>query len=147
MSTTTEHSSAVQAAIAASPASTLAREAIDINAFAKDAHGYYLVPPSIHLRAARLRGWPFAIRTASALIHYRSEWAAAMTAVYGTTGLHPSWADADGHPSAEALEKLPGLREAMEDAAQRWETYVDAAERRERTEGGGPYVRWWALNG
>lgn len=147
MNTTHAPLGAVRAAIAASPAATLALDAIGIESFPKDARGYYLVPPSIHLRAARLRGWPFAIRTASALIHYRNEWAAAMTAVYGTTGLHQTWADAEGHPTAEALKKLPGLREAMEDAAQRWETYVDAAERRERTEGGSPYVRWWAQNG
>lgn len=146
MTITTDRPAAFHAALSASPAATLPREQITIHTFAKDEHGYFLVPPSIHLRAARARGWVFAIRVASVLGHHQDAWSAAMTALYGTTGLHATWCDAAGLPTPEALEKLPGLRFAMEDAARRWDRYVEQVERRERTESG-PYARWWAAAG
>lgn len=43
-------------------------------------------------------------------------WAAAMTEAYGPCGLHADWTNADGSPSAEALEKLPGLAFQLEEA-------------------------------
>ena len=144
MTITTDRPAAFHAALAASPAATLPREQITLQAF--DERRHYLAPPSIHLRAAHLRGWTFAIRTASVLAHYQDAWSAAMTALYGTAGLHQSWCDAEGKPTAEALEKLPGLRIAMEAAAQRWDVCVDAIERNERAKGS-PYARWWAALG
>ena len=126
-----------------SPAATLPLEEIDLDSFAKDAHGYYLVPPSMHMRAAAKRGWRFAIRTASALVHYGEEWAAAMAAYYGPVGLHESYCNADDTPTAETIAKFPRVREAMERGAARWDSYLNHVERMERAR---DYSGWWAAH-
>ncbi len=56
-------------------------------------------------------------------------WAAAMTAHFGPTGLHESWCNADGTPSANALAKLPRLAEEMAAASERFTMYIDCYER------------------
>ena len=40
-------------------------------------------------------------------------WAAAMTAHFGPSGIHKSWCNADGTPSAMCLEKCPDVGERM----------------------------------
>jgi hypothetical protein len=52
-------------------------------------------------------------------------WAAALTMVYGPTGMHKDWQDADGRPSAEALAKCPRVSQAMTDAAERTVILLD----------------------
>lgn len=43
-------------------------------------------------------------------------WAAAMTEKYGPTGLHKSWTNADGSPSAEALATFPNIAARQNEA-------------------------------
>lgn len=43
-------------------------------------------------------------------------WASAMTEKYGPTGLHEAWTNPDGSPSAECLEKFPGVVRAIAEA-------------------------------
>jgi hypothetical protein len=67
-------------------------------------------------------------------------WAAAMTAHFGTTGLHKCWQKEDGTPSDEALERLPRLAADMEDARRRVARLVEHYERAEVLAARGAHV-------
>lgn len=64
------------------------------------------------------RSWSLVIALTSGSINIivTSIWASAMTCKYGPTGLHQSYCGADGVPTAEALERFPRVKEAMEEA-------------------------------
>lgn len=56
-------------------------------------------------------------------------WSAAMRCRYGTVGLHKDWTDSTGRPTAECLEKCPGVAGAMEEAAERIPRLIRRLER------------------
>lgn len=109
----------------------------------RDERGYLLTPASVHLRAARAIGWKRAIDIASALGRVETIWAAAMTAQYGPTGLHASYADEDGIPTAEALARFPDVARRMERAAADFDRWVDQLEGEERRSDRGPAGDYW----
>lgn len=82
-------------------------------------------------RKARAQGWRSAIRMCG-ILGWSAEWAAAMTAHFGPTGLHPSWCDANGCPTPETLAECPGVRERMAEAEERWEHLIAWRERDRR---------------
>jgi hypothetical protein len=58
------------------------------------------------------------IKASSRCVYATELWTAAMTAHWGPAGIHKSWTNPDGTPSAECLEKCievaPAMREARE---------------------------------
>ncbi len=51
-------------------------------------------------------------------------WELAMTAVYGPTGIHDSWCDERGRPTAEAMAKLSDVRHAVEGSRERLRSFL-----------------------
>ena len=70
------------------------------------------------MQAVADRSWSLviALTSGSTNIVITSIWASAMTCKYGPISLHESYCDADGVPTAEALERFPLVKEAMEEA-------------------------------
>lgn len=56
-------------------------------------------------------------------------WASALTAHYGPVGIHKDWTDADGRPTAEAMEKNYRIGDAMKAARDRLPYLVDRLDR------------------
>lgn len=72
-------------------------------------------------------------------------WAAAMTAHYGPCGIHQSWCDAEGRPTAEAIEKLPRVAWQMAEAKERIPGLVRCYERHAEIEREMDAIRMAAL--
>lgn len=72
----------------------------------------------IELKAAYEATGPSALIEAGSSGHAWASrlWSAAMTEKYGPTSLHASWTNADGSPTAEALEKFPHVVARMAEA-------------------------------
>jgi len=88
------------------------------------------------VRAARDHGgWLAALRVCS-LLGWTQEWALAMTAHFGPTGIHESRLGSDGRPTAETLAAFPHIAERMAEAAERFDSYLA---RREINDGS---TRW-----
>jgi hypothetical protein len=51
-------------------------------------------------------------------------WELAMTAVYGPVGVHASWKDANGRPTAECLARFSNVRNAVENARANLRTFL-----------------------
>lgn len=49
-------------------------------------------------------------------IYFARLWSCAMTERYGTTGLHKSWTNEDGSPTAECLAKFPNVAYRIQEA-------------------------------
>jgi hypothetical protein len=88
------------------------------------------------VRRALSRGGMLAALRMCSKLGWSEEWAAAMTAHYGPTGIHEDYLDADGRPTMETLAKFPQIADSMRAGQERFESLMAWQERQ------GNVTRW-----